>query len=76
MVVYTLEQRFSKWACDRLSEDVDFGNKKSSSQRKLILILTDYVSKKNCRVWGLTHTLKSRRTQNESQFSADFDPEA
>ena len=27
MVVYTLEQRFAKWACDRLTEDVDFGKK-------------------------------------------------
>ena len=27
MVVYTLEQRFAKWACDRLTEDADFGKK-------------------------------------------------
>ena len=27
MVVYTLEQRFTKWACDRLTEDADFGKK-------------------------------------------------
>ena len=25
MVVYTLEQRFAKSACDRLPEDADFG---------------------------------------------------
>ena len=30
--------RFAKWACDRLTEDADFG-KKSSFQMKLILIL-------------------------------------
>ena len=29
----------AKWACDRLTEDVDFGKKKSSIQMKLILIL-------------------------------------
>ena len=27
MVVYTLEQCFAKWACDRLTEDADFGEK-------------------------------------------------
>ena len=27
MVVYTLKQRFAKWACDRLTEDGDFGKK-------------------------------------------------
>ena len=31
--------RFAKWACDRLTEDADFGKKKSSFQKKLILIL-------------------------------------
>ena len=33
--------RFAKWACDRLTEDADFGKKKSSFQLKLILILAD-----------------------------------
>ena len=28
MVVYTLEYRWAKWACDRLREDADFGKKK------------------------------------------------
>ena len=28
MVVYTLEQRWAKWACDRLTENADFGKKK------------------------------------------------
>ena len=27
MVVYTLEQRWAKWPCNRLTEDVDFGKK-------------------------------------------------
>ena len=38
MVVYKLEQRWAKWACDRLTEDADFGKKKLSVQMKLILI--------------------------------------
>ena len=38
MIVYTLEQRWAKWACDRLTEDADLG-KKSSFEMKLILIL-------------------------------------
>ena len=29
MVVYTLEQRFAKWACDRLTKDAHFGKKKN-----------------------------------------------
>ena len=39
MVVYTLEQRFDKWTCDRLTEDADFMQKKN--QMKLIWILTN-----------------------------------
>ena len=31
--------RLAKWTCDRLTEDGDFGKKKSSFQMKLILIL-------------------------------------
>ena len=31
--------RFAKWACDRLTEDADFGKNKLSFQMKLILIL-------------------------------------
>ena len=31
--------RFTKWAYERLTEDADFGKKKSSFQMKLILIL-------------------------------------
>ena len=40
MVVYTPE-RFAKWAYDRLTEDANFGKKKSYFQMKLILILAD-----------------------------------
>ena len=36
MVVYTLELRFAMWACDRLTEDADFGKKKSSFQNRRI----------------------------------------
>ena len=40
-----------KWACDRLSEDADFGKKKKSSfQMKLI---GGYVNKQNCRISGI-----------------------
>ena len=46
---------------------------------KLILILAGM---KTCKIVAFgaqktrTHTLKSRRTQNESLFGADFGPEA
>ena len=67
MVMYTLKQLWAKWACDRLTEDNDFGKKKSCFQMKFIFILAQETHK---------HTLKSRRTQNESRFGADFGPEA
>ena len=41
--------------------------------------LGEYVNKQNCSIWAQktrTHTLKSRGTQNESLFSANFGPEA
>ena len=46
---------------------------------KLILILAGIYTSKIIAFGAQktrTHTLKSRRTQNESLFSADFDPEA
>ena len=72
--------RFAKWACDRLTEDADFGTKKKSFfQMKLILILTGMWTSKFVAFGAQnnrTHTLNSRRTQNELLFSADFGPEA
>ena len=42
--------------------------------------LGGYVNKQNCRPFraqkNRKHTLKSRRTQNDSLFGADFGPEA
>ena len=52
----------NKWACDRLTEDVE---KKSSCQMKLILIIVEFGAPKTC-----THTLKS--TQNESLVWCEF----
>ena len=65
-------------ATDRLTEDADF-DKKSSFQMKLILIFAGMErskivasgAQKTC-----THTLKSRHTQNEPLFGADFSPKA
>ena len=64
-----------KWACHRLTEDADFGKKKSSFQMKFILILTSKIVAFGAQKIS-THTLKSQSTQNESLFSADFGPEA
>ena len=36
---HTIRFHFSKWACNRLTEDADFDKKKSFFQMKLILIL-------------------------------------
>ena len=62
-----------KWDCDRLTEDADFGKKNH------ILRWSSFWPWPQCRIWETeihTHTLKSRRTQNESMFVADFRPEA
>ena len=47
MIVHTLEQR----ACDRLTEDVDFGKKIISSD-EVYFDLGGYVNKQNCGIWG------------------------
>ena len=47
MVAYTPEQR-----CDRLTEDSDFGQKKSSFQMKPNFNLGVYVNKQICRIRG------------------------
>ena len=62
-----------------LTENADFGKKKSSFQTKLILILADKKTRKILPFGAQktrTRTLKSRRTQTESLFGADFGPEA
>ena len=72
MVVYTLEQRWEilqhylHYCKIIFSDEAHFG-------------LGGFVNKQNCRNWGTenrTHTLKSRRTQNESLFGADLGPDA
>ena len=78
MFVYTLEQR---WEVSLRStyRRCRFLQNKTSFQMKLILILAGMLTSKIV-VFGAqktrTHTLKSRRTQNESLFGADFGPEA
>ena len=52
MVVYVLAQRFAKWACDRLTEDADFGKKKIIFSGEAHFDLGGYVNKLNCRIWG------------------------
>ena len=70
--------RFAKWACDRLTEDADFGKKKIIFSDEAHFDLGGYVNKQNCRIWNTEtlHTyIKIRRTQNESLFCTDFGPE-
>ena len=68
MVVYTLEQRW-KWACDRRTEDADFG-KKNHLFRWSSLWSWRVCKQAKLSPFGAqktrTHTLKSRHTQNES----------
>ena len=51
MVVYTFEQRWAKWAYDRLTKDADFGTKMVFSDGAHF-DLGGYVNKQNCRIWG------------------------
>ena len=62
--------RFAKRDCGRFTEDADFGKKNLRFQMKLILILAGMYTNK---IYGFT--LKSRGTQNESLFGANFGPE-
>ena len=44
--------RFAKWACDRLTEDADFGKKKIIFSDETHFDLGGYVNKQNCRIWS------------------------
>ena len=68
MVVYALEFRFAKWACDRPTKDADFNRKKNAGkyfditlrfwQKKNIFSdeahfdLGGYINNQNSRIWG------------------------
>ena len=59
-----------KWACDRHTENADFSDEVHFDLCKQAKLLNLGHQKTR------THTLKSRRTQNEFMFGADFGPEA
>ena len=71
-----VEQCWLNKACDRLTEDADFGKKIIFSDEEHF-DLGWYVNKQNCRIWGTENpnAYKTRRRQNESLFGADFGPE-
>ena len=73
MVVCPMRFRFGKLACDRLTVDADFAKKIIFSDEAHFAV-GGYVNKPNCRICA--HTLKSRYTQNQSLFGADFGPQA
>ena len=79
MVVYTLEQR---WEILRQMDlqKMPILAKKIIFSDKAHFDFGRYVNKQTCRKIGAqktrTHTLKSRRTQNETLFGANFGPEA
>ena len=51
MVVYTTLNNAGKWACDRHTEDADFGKKIIFSD-EAHFDLGGYVIKQTCRIWG------------------------
>ena len=55
---------------------VDAGTTKIIFSDKAHFDFDGYINKQNWAQKIRTHTLKSRRTQNESVFVADFGPEA
>ena len=70
--MYTLEQRW-----EILRHYFENHHQKIFFSDEAHFDLDGYVNKQNCRIWGTEtrmHTLKSRRTQNESLFGADFRP--
>ena len=71
---------FAKCVCDRLTEDANFDKTKIILSNEDHFDLAEYENKKKKIVaFGTqktrTHTLKSRRTQKDSLFGADFCPE-
>ena len=44
--------RFAKWACERLTEDADFGKKKKIFSGEAHFNLGEHVNKLNCSIWG------------------------
>ena len=52
MVVYTLDQRWAKLACDRLAEAANFDKNKIIFSDEAHFDLGGYVNKQNCRIWG------------------------
>ena len=78
MVVCMLEKHFAKWAWDRITDNTDLVKKKISFSDKAHFDLGGKTSK--IVAFGTqktrTHKLKSRGTQNESLFGADFGPVA
>ena len=76
MVAFTLEQRWEV-GLQSTYRSCRFWKKKISFSDKAHFDLGGYVNNQNCRIWGteFTHSLKSRRTQIELLFGADFGPE-
>ena len=56
--------RFAKWACDRLTEDEDFGKGIIPSD-EAHFDLGGYVNEQNCNNWG-----------TDNPLGADFGPES
>ena len=66
---------FPKWACDRLTEDTDFGKKKNHLFRWSSFWFWRVFRQGKCHIWAQktsTHTLENRRTQNESRVWCGF----
>ena len=55
MVVYMLEYRFAKRACDRLTEDADLAKKIIFSD-EAHFDLGGYINKQSCRIWVTENT--------------------
>ena len=67
MVIYTLEQRFAKWARERLTENADFGKKKIIFSNEARFDLGGYVNKQNYCIWGTEnpHAYIEKRTHSK-----------
>ena len=46
---------FAKWACDRLTENANFGKKKIIVSDDAHFDLGGFVNKQNCHIWGTEH---------------------
>ena len=72
-IAHPMRFRYAKWACDRITEDADFGKKKIIFSDEAHFDLGGYINKQNCRIW-VTENPHAYKAEHPKLFTvfADF----